>query len=91
MEQAIKRKRQLWNEWKKGDCKELTYKLRKIQREQSMQQRKLQKKKGLVAQLIETIVEKNWRLLMPRNTWRGKNIMKDSLMKRSLEIKKIWF
>ena len=36
----------------------LTYKLRKIQGEQSMQQRKLHKKKGLVTSLVEMIVEK---------------------------------
>ena len=36
----------------------LTYKLRKIQREQSMQQRKLHKKKGLLTSLVEMIVEK---------------------------------
>ena len=36
----------------------LTYKLRKIQRQQSMQQRKLHKKKDLVTSLVEMIVEK---------------------------------
>ena len=33
---------------------------------------------------------KNQRLLMLRNTRHGKNIMKDSLVKSSLGIKKIW-
>ena len=43
---------------RKWAVRSLTYKLRKIQREQSMQQRKLHKKKGLVTSLVEMIVEK---------------------------------
>ena len=39
----------------------LTYKLRKIQREQSVSQRKQQKKKGLRT-LTETIVEKKFKI-----------------------------
>ena len=66
VDQAIKQKQQLWKEWKKGRYKELTYKLGKIQREQCMSQRKLQKKKEFVTSLTETTIEDKYLRLQNR-------------------------
>ena len=61
MDQTIKQK---YQRWKKSERKvvegKLTYRLKKIQRGQSMQQRNLQKKKDFATLLEKKIAEKKY-------------------------------